>query len=201
MNGTSDYMVAFSGQTQSYCIGVVDMINSTKISAHLNSEKISTYYEIFLNSMSKTLSSFGGIVIKNIGDSLFYYFPESANKNNFEFTGCLESCLAMIKNHKSICDKLESEKLPPVNYRISADYGSVILMTTNHSTLCDMIGPSVNICTKINRIASPNGVVIGGDLYHMTKNFKEYSFKEKGEMPIGLKQTYPVYTFSRKNGC
>ena len=31
-----DYMVAFSGMAKSYCVGIVDMVNSTKISADMN---------------------------------------------------------------------------------------------------------------------------------------------------------------------
>ncbi len=58
---SSDYLVAFSGNTQNYCVGLVDMVNSTKIAATIGNGKISIYYQIFLNSMSKILSRFGGL--------------------------------------------------------------------------------------------------------------------------------------------
>ena len=45
---TSDYLVTFSTRSQKYCVGFVDVVNSTKISASLSSSKISKYYEIFL---------------------------------------------------------------------------------------------------------------------------------------------------------
>jgi len=32
----SDYLVAFSGQANNYCIGLVDICDSTKISANMN---------------------------------------------------------------------------------------------------------------------------------------------------------------------
>ena len=60
----SDYLVAFSGQTEYYCIGMVDMVNSTKMASTLGTAKISRYYQIFLNSMSKILSRFGGFCSK-----------------------------------------------------------------------------------------------------------------------------------------
>ena len=41
---SSDYLVAFSGNTQNYCVGLVDMVNSTKIAATLGNGKISEYY-------------------------------------------------------------------------------------------------------------------------------------------------------------
>ena len=65
-------------KSENFCVGIVDMVNSTKISASLSNGKISLYYQVFLNSMSEILSRFGGFVVKNVGDCLFYYFPESA---------------------------------------------------------------------------------------------------------------------------
>ena len=196
---TSDYLVAFSGQTQNYCVGMVDMVNSTKMAATLGATKITIYYQIFLNSMSKILSRFGGFVIKNIGDCLLYYFPESSKaRKKFGFMSCLECGLAMIENHNPICDALRRSNLPCVDYRVSADYGSVVLMRANNSESLDMLGPPVNMCCKINRAAETNGVVIGGDLYTMVKSFNDYKFNKVEDFSLGLKHTYPVYSLGRK---
>ncbi|MCA9827215.1 MAG: adenylate/guanylate cyclase domain-containing protein [Nitrosopumilus sp.] len=176
---SSDYLVAFSGNTERYYVGLVDMIDSTRIAATIGNEKISTYYQIFLNSMSTILSRFGGFVIKNVGDCLVYYFPESAKSNRkYGFMSCLECSLSMIEHHDAICKKLNIEGLPNVDYRISADYGSVVLMKSNNSMSIDMIGPPVNMCSKINHAAAKNGALIGGDLYSMVHKFGDYRFRE-----------------------
>jgi len=108
----ADYLVAFSGNTENYCVGLVDMINSTKIAATLGNGKIS-HYQIFLNSMSKILSRFGGFVIKNVGDCLVYYFPESSKSNRkFGFMSCIECSLAMNEYHDTICKTLNNQDLP-----------------------------------------------------------------------------------------
>jgi class 3 adenylate cyclase len=194
-----DYMVAFSGNTENYCIGIVDMVNSTKIAATLGNKKIQAYYETFLNSMSNILSRFGGVVIKNVGDCLVYYFPESSKSNRkFGFMACLESCLAMAERHDDICKVLNQNNLPCMNYRISADYGSVVLMKSSNSDSIDMIGPPINMCSKINYAAQPNGVIVGGDLYSMVKHFGDYKFKEVKGFSIGFKHSYPVYEVYRK---
>jgi len=164
---SADYLVAFSGKTESYCVGMIDMVNSTKMAATLGNARISEYYQVFLNSMSKILSRFGGFVIKNIGDCLLYYFPESSKANRkFGFMSCLECSLAMIESHASISKALEQNNLPKVDYRISLDYGQVMLMSANNSDSQDMLGPPVNMCTKINHAAETNGAVIGGDVYN-----------------------------------
>ena len=195
----ADYMVAFSGNTENYCVGLVDMVNSTKIAATIGNNKIGQYYQIFLNSMSKILNRFGGFVIKNVGDCLVYYFPESSKSNRkFGFMSCIECGLAMTEYHDNICEKLNQRDLPGVDYRISADYGSVVLMKSNNSDSIDMIGPPVNMCSKINHAASTNGTVIGGDLYSMVKGFSDYRFKEIDNFSLGFKHSYPIYEVCRK---
>jgi len=194
----SDYLVAFSTKSESYCVGIVDMVGSTKISASIGNARASRYYQIFLNSMAKIVNRFGGRVIKNVGDCLLFYFPESKNHNNkFGFMSSLECIIAMRDANKYICSKLASEQLPRVDYRISIDYGQTLIMRTNDSSNLDMIGPPVNMCAKINKLSPKNEGVIGGDLFEMVKKFKDYSFKLIGDYSLGFKQSYPVYTISR----
>ena len=194
----SDYMVAFSGLSKSYCVGIVDMVDSTKISADMNELEWGKYYEIFLNSMAKIIPRFGGAVIKNQGDSLVYYFPESSKARKFGFMSCIECSLSMIDEHGIICNNLKKEGLPCLNYRISADYGKVVIMKSSNSSSLDLIGPPMNMCAKINHAAKTNGIVIGGDLYCMVKKFDDYKFKELNGFSLGFKHPYPVYCLDRR---
>lgn len=190
----SDYLVAFSTQSKSYCVGCVDMVNSTKMSAVLPARSLSIYYEVFLNSMSKIIGKFNGKVIKNVGDCLLYYFPEK--DKDIGFRNCLDCGLAMIQAQSVICSQLKTKELPALKYRVSADFGNVIVMNTSDSTSIDMIGPSVNMCTKINRCAKSNEFVVGGDLYEVAKKFEQYNFKPATGYNVGFKQSYPVYKVS-----
>ena len=189
----SDYLVAFSTRSQSYCVGYVDIVNSTKIAAALSPSKLSQYYEIFLNSMSKIIGKFSGKVIKNIGDCLLYYFPNSVNGSEEGLTSCIDCGLAMAKAQKIISDEMESKKLPKLRYRISSDFGTVILMNTSISSAVDLIGPSVNMCAKINRCAGSNEFVIGNDLKQVVKKLPAYHFGEVEGFDLGFKYPYPVY--------
>lgn len=195
---TTDYMVAFSGLSKSYCVGIVDMVDSTKISAEMNEVSWCKYYEIFLNSMAKIIPKFGGSVIKNQGDSLLFYFPETSKNRKYGFMICIECCLAMIEKHDEICENSKQMGLPCLNYRVSADYGRVVVMRPSNSSSVDLIGPPVNMCAKINHAAPPNGIVIGGDLFSMVKEFDDYKFKEKKGFSLGFKFSYPVYCAERK---
>ncbi len=192
-----DYMVAFSGLSKSYCIGIVDMVESTKISAEMNEMAWCKYYEMFLNSMAKILPRFGGIVIKNQGDSLLYYFPESSKARKYGFMSCIECSLSLTEEHDVLCENLKKEGLPCLNYRVSADYGKVAIMKSSNSLSPDLIGPPVNMCCKINHLAQDNGVVIGGDLYQNIKEINDYQYSQKKGFSIGFKYSYPVYEVNR----
>ena len=191
------YLVTFSGKEISVVVGIVDMVDSTKICAKLGPAKASTYYQVFINSMSKILSQYGGVVIKNIGDCLLYYFPyeKKIDKNYYE--NCINASNALLESHDIICDHLHNIDLPCLNYRVSLDYGNVIMMDANISSICDMIGPPVNMCSKINRSAKENEMVIGGDLYEIIKKKSQFKFKNVKGYNIGFRQTYPVYAVSK----
>lgn len=91
--------------------------------------KLAKYYPVFLNSMLTTIArNFGAKIIKNAGDCLIFYFPQTSDSianGILPFKGVIGCCLTMIAAYRAINAKLSVEQLPPLNYRISADYGRV----------------------------------------------------------------------------
>jgi two-component SAPR family response regulator len=69
--------IRFSGNSIKSCVGFIDLVDSTKNTMTMdNLEQIRKYYSKFINSISKIVKSYGGKVIKNIGDCLLLYFPK-----------------------------------------------------------------------------------------------------------------------------
>lgn len=184
--------ITFSEQSLDCCVGVVDIVDSTKIASKLSGQQIAKYYGIFLNSMGLIVKKHGGIVVKNIGDSILYYFPMEVDATK---TAPIDCALSMIAYHDAITMKLRSMGLPALNYRISLDFGNVVLAQSETSTCEDIFGPTVNMCAKINSSAKPNSVVIGSDLYQRVKD-SDYRFEEIISCVIGIKFKYPVYAIS-----
>ncbi|MBI3623894.1 adenylate/guanylate cyclase domain-containing protein [Candidatus Pacearchaeota archaeon] len=190
--------VTFVEGYTSCCVGIVDIVNSTGITAKLVNGQLCKYYSIFLNTMADIARDFGAKVVKNIGDSLLYYFPETSHtENKTAFRNVLECSLTMINHHTTLNQKMYNEDLPDVNYRISADYGNILIANSFNSSNEDVFGPTVNLCAKINSIAKPNRIVIGGDLYLNVKNLEEYDFNLIKTYSSGLKLEYPVYSIIR----
>jgi two-component system, OmpR family, response regulator ChvI len=184
------------------------MVSSTKITAEISDRrKIGQYYSIFINTMAALAKNYGAKIVKNAGDALIFYFPETSDSSNERgFKDILECFTTMILARDIINAKLHSEgNLPSVSYRISADYGRVEVATSTSSKGGeDLFGSTMNICAKINSMAEPNGIVIGGDLYRIIKSFSfvnnGYEFRElQGGYSISFDNKYPVYTALSKN--
>ena len=203
--------ISFLNGSDSYCVCFIDMIGSTKVVSQIATvpDKIRKYYSIFLNSMSAIVKRYGGIIIKNIGDSLIFYFPKTSDSTNRSaFWNVIECCGTMMAAYKFVNSEMSKMGLPPVNYRISADYGKAIIAKSANSQAYDLFGPILDLCSKVNSKAPPNGMIIGHDLYQILKSFlnssslsstlsftDDYNFKIMGEYSInGLKQSYPLYS-------
>src|SRR5215204_1939425 len=199
--------ISFLDRSMNCCIGFVDMVDSTKVTTEISDrQKIRQYYSIFINTMAILVKNYGAKIVKNAGDALIFYFPDSSDPaNEAAFRDILECFTTMILARDVINTKLHSEEnLPSVSYRISADYGRVEVATSTSSKGEDLFGSTMNICAKINSMAEPNGIVIGGDLYQIVKSFSfiidKYQFTElEGGYSIGFGNRYPLYTAALSN--
>ena len=175
--------INFINFTQQYCIGFIDIINSTQETAKIKDpKKLRKYYSLFLNSMSSILNQYNGKIIKNSGDNLFFYFPKTSNLlDQGALRDVFDCSTSMIKSNKPLNQELAEEDLPPINYRISMNYGLVEVALGSNNKEVDLFGSVVNECAKINSLSKSNGLVIGKDLYSLLINStfsKEFEISE-----------------------
>ncbi len=210
--------ISFSSKSQSYCVCFVSMMDSTETTFTISHpDKIRRYYSIFINIMAAIARNFDAKIIKNTGTSLIYYFPKTSNPRNLAvFIDVIECGVTMMTANKVINMKLKEEALPSMHYKISADYGTFeVARSLSSPDTDDLFGSTMNVCAKINSMAPVNGMVIGSDLYYITKKFSsssslfgnsgnnsQYHFKKIGEYSVmaNFKYQYPVYSVSVDEG-
>lgn len=196
----NDEEIKFSDYSKNYCICIIDIVNSTLVTATMtDSDDIRKYYSIFINTMSTIARNFDAKMIKNLGDSVICYFPYTADlSDEGSFKNVLECCITMTAANSVINDKLHEERLPPMQYRTSADYGKVEVARTKTSQDDDLFGSTINMCAKINKLVAPNRILIGGDLFRILKSMPsltaDYELRPAGEYSIGIKYSYPLYS-------
>ncbi|MCJ8305981.1 MAG: adenylate/guanylate cyclase domain-containing protein [Nitrosopumilus sp.] len=194
-----DILLKFSKHTENDCVGVIDMQDSTKISAELSDEDITKLYEIFLNFMARIVRKYDGEVIKNIGDALLFRFPNVEPSDHTVMKNILECCLSMIESNGKLKEELKAENLPELNYKVSLTYGSVKVAQSDTSNVNDIFGPTVNRCFKINSLCPKNSIVVGENLYNILKSFDEYDLVELCIIELKQKYDYKIFEVRRKD--
>ena len=188
--------IFFSEKSRMCCVGFVDMVDSTRITAGLTTRQMSKYYSLFINWVSSIIGGHSGKVVKNTGDGLLFYFTSLDDSPIKTVRNCLDSAITLSILHRNVNRKFISELLPELNYRISLDYGEVSFAQTVDSTTSDIFSTTVNLCAKINKVADPNRVIIGGDLYRIARNLSGYDFHELKETISISNRAYSLYIVS-----
>jgi CheY-like chemotaxis protein/class 3 adenylate cyclase len=199
--------IRFSGDSIKSCVGFIDLMDSTKNIATMEGlEYIRKYYSTFINSITNSIKSYNGKVIKNIGDCLLFYFPKTSDHNNVDAFKEVIDCGSKILNERyKTNNELAKQHLPPFNYRISIDYGVLDLALVGDYSQIDLFGSTINLCSKINSssLSSQNEIIIGDNLYRVLKSVplisNNYHFIENGEYNLTSSVGYHVYLIKRKN--
>jgi len=193
-----DMLLKFSQHEQNDCVGVIDMSDSTRISSKLSDQDVTKLYEIFLNFMAKIIQEYNGQVVKNIGDALMFRFADVDIKDEKTVKNILECSLSMIESHSKLQEQLKAENMPKLDYKISLTYGSVKVAESTTSNISDIFGPTVNRCFKINSLCPKNSLVVGENMYKISKKFDEYDFIELCVIELKQKYDYNVFEVRRK---
>ncbi len=166
----------FSEQIKQYAVGIIDIVGSTNITVNLSEKKLGDFYSIFINDISNIIKKFEGIVVKNIGDSLLFYFSDTLEKshkntNQKSSENAIKCGFAIIDYHSIINKKMSELGLPKLDYKISFSYGRVRVAKIATSAVDDIFGPAINICAKINSLCPPNSIVVTQKLHDELVSF------------------------------
>ena len=178
----------------------VDLVGSTTMTLELPAEKLATIVSSFSQEMASVIRQHKGFVLKFVGDAVIGYF--NAMDNTLlacdNAVKCAKSMLTVIE--KGINPILNQYDYPDLMVKIGVDYGQSIIVRygSNEATShVDLMGPVMNIASKIQGMAKPNQILIGQDVYqriHPTtqKHFKEKDW-EKNEWKYRSRLTGEIY--------
>lgn len=169
----------FLEHSQMHHVCMIDVVNSTRITAELSETQIGEFYGIFLNTTDQHVQSYGGTTIKSTGDGLLFSFPDSAQRRSGRPASerALECCVAMTESYRHMAVAFMERSLEPIKYRISAAYGPVRVARIAACPGNDIFGSTVNRCAKLNCAAPTNGLVIDEDFYGNVESSEGYRFQ------------------------
>ncbi len=183
----------------------VDLVGSTEITLSLPEEKVAIIIRSFAQEMSNVVRRHDGYVLKFVGDAVIGYFVAEALPllSAENAVSCAKAMITIIE--RGINPILTQYDYPELKIKIGMDFGKNIIVrygSDRERSHVDILGPSMNIASKIQHIAYPNQILIGEDVYkrlhpNMQKQFNQvvwtqtkwkYLDRETGKL-------YPVYAY------
>ncbi|MDH3678037.1 MAG: adenylate/guanylate cyclase domain-containing protein [Nitrosopumilus sp.] len=160
----------------------VDLVGSTTMTLEMPAEKLATIISSFSQEMASVIRYHNGLVLKFVGDAVIGYF--NANENTLlasdNAVTCAKSMITIIE--KGINPILNQYDYPDLMVKIGVDYGQSIIVRygSNEATShVDLMGPVMNIASKIQGMAKPNQILIGQDVYQRIHPKTQKNFSEK----------------------
>jgi class 3 adenylate cyclase len=193
------FLLEYSEVPEKHVVCFIDLVNSTETVSRITSEKMVRYYEIFLNYVAQMAESFDAHIIKNLGDSVLFYFPENKKKNLVFFENCINCCINIVNKKSEMNSKMAEENLPNVNYRVSVDYGDVLLGKVSTSYVDDIIGEPVDRCQDLNHLGISDELIIGEKLYNELNSSIEYKFSKHNKSTEVFNDEYQAYLIKTDN--
>jgi adenylate cyclase len=164
---SQDFLFNHVNSKISLVIMYADLVGSTNMSMTLPIDKMITIIRAFSYEMTSIVRSYGGYVLKYVGDAVIAFFPSDYNKLLAcdKAVQCAKSMITVIKN--GINPILNQYDYPELSVKIGIDEGENVIVQYGHdkSSLIDILGYSMSICSKITSLTNPNKITIGEDVY------------------------------------
>ncbi|MBP6858276.1 MAG: adenylate/guanylate cyclase domain-containing protein [Candidatus Pacebacteria bacterium] len=193
MNTTKSDHIVFSDLHVHYAICFIDMIGSTTIVSKLSGREADSLYMTFLNILAGIIEANEGKVVKTFGDGIFYYFPKTDFGSLGDFENVIATNFKIVRAHDQISAALKELGLPEVDYRVSASFGPVSIVENEQYDVEDLFGSTVNTCSKMNRLAQANSMIIGSALHDKLAESKKFIFAEAEMFQVSDQLSYMTY--------
>ena len=168
LKDTQDFLFNYVNSKMSLVIMYADLVGSTDMSMNLPVDKMVTIVRAFTHEMTSSVRSYGGYVLKYVGDAIIAFFPSGYNKLLAcdKAVQCAKSMISVIKN--GINPILNQYDYPELSVKIGIDEGENVIVKYGHdkSSPIDILGYSMSITAKITSLTDPNKITIGEDVYN-----------------------------------
>ena len=140
-----------------------DIVGFTQLSNTLRSRRIAELLNEYLEAMTKVVFDNGGTVDKFMGDAVLALFgaPEDMTPNEQ-----VRRAIAAARQMQQVLSKLNArwseQGIPEVQFRCGIHQGTAVVGMFGSAQRSDYtaIGPTVNIASRLQEAAKPNGILV-----------------------------------------
>jgi class 3 adenylate cyclase len=167
----------------------IDLVGSTRMSSDLPADRLAAIIQAFTQEMSIMITSYGGYVLKYVGDAILAFFL--ANDDTYlpcvNAVNCARSMIKVMR--EGINPILNQYDYPEMSVRIGIDLGENVVVQYGWDTFkvdgkklqrphYDILGYTTNIATKMTGLAKPDQIVIGQMVYDVLDDRQKSTFHQ-----------------------
>jgi adenylate cyclase len=191
MEETQNILKNYAESKTTFLILYIDLVDSTRLSMTLPVSRLATIVRAFSQEMSLIISTYGGYVLKYIGDAILAFFAVDSSDNlNSRCINAVSCASSMIK---VICQGinpiLNQYDYPELRVRIGIDIGENAVVQFGWDTHTidgkavlrdphfDILGYTISLAAKMTAFANPDQIVIGQLIYQILEDEQKSMFK------------------------
>lgn len=153
---------------QEIAIAFLDIRGFTKINNNLNNtKKMSKILELLFDFVCQCIANRGGFIDKFIGDSVMWFHKDGSIKDISR--RCIDVAIDIIKGMNAINEKIWGaiHRKVQIKVGIGIACGKVavgIFGAPNYRIQYSVLGPEVNLASRLSNIAKGNEIIIGNEI-------------------------------------
>ena len=175
----------------------VDLVGFTRLCMNLSANRLADIIRAFTQEMSILIASYGGYILKFVGDAVLGFFLVKSEKKEDDKIPCLNAvncALSMVKVIRYGINAILSQyDYPEIHARIGIDVGENVVVQygwetnlTQYKTekvetkkpIIDILGYTISIAVKMTSLAEPDQIAIGQFVYESIDKSQKDRFNE-----------------------
>ena len=189
MDESEEFMLKNVSKRFRAAILYVDLVGSTQLGLDLPPSNLISIVGSFVQEMGNVVVAHRGMVLKFMGDATLGYFVNTTGRAQWAVEHAVSCAKSMIEvTQRSINAVLSQYDYSDLHIRIGIDYGLNLVVRYGKrrggGEHLDIMGRPMNMAAKIQSMAKPNQILIGGDVYRYLhpqtqKDFRKVVWEDK----------------------
>ena len=162
-----DLQLALQPEPRQITVLFSDIVSFTPLSDRLGPRRLAQVLNEYLNAMTEAIFASGGTVDKFMGDGVLALFGAPEELPPDEQARC--AIAAVHRMHDTLNElnqKWQTQDIPEIRVRYGIHQGDAVVGMFGGEVRADYtaIGPCVNIASRLQEVADPNGVLVSWTL-------------------------------------
>ncbi|MDE0483562.1 MAG: AAA family ATPase [Candidatus Poribacteria bacterium] len=184
-----------------------DVIDSTALTEQLDPEDLRQVLDAYRASVAEVVLEYDGHIARYFGDGILVYFGypiahEDATRR------AVQAGIDIVAGLENLNTRLIETFGIQIQLRLSIDTGLVVVWEVGmpvgkpsehissleryHGDAIDIVGKTPNIAARMQQVAPPNGIVVGGTTLRLIEGF--FTYQDFGTLELkGISQPVPIY--------